>query len=101
MGSRRESAVQAGATTRFRIPASIHPSSSPRGILHPGRLKRRVRLRLRGSPTVRRGSAAAAHAGFARQATQTSSLRFVARRTLSIIDHPQAKNFVDFDETYR
>jgi sarcosine oxidase subunit alpha len=91
---------QAGATTRFSDALQqFIPSSLPAGIFAAGRLNGVYDFDARIADGARAGSAAAAHAGFG-AASDTDIVR--ASRCPShpypIIDHPQAKNFVDFDE---
>jgi sarcosine oxidase subunit alpha len=92
--------LQAGGTTRFSDALQQYiPSSLPAGIFACGRLNGVYDFDARVADGARAGSAAAAHAGFG-----VASGADIARadrcpsHSFPIIDHPQAKNFVDFDE---
>jgi sarcosine oxidase subunit alpha len=92
--------LQAGGSTRFSDALQqFIPSSLPAGIFACGRLNGVFDFDARVADGARAGSAAAAHAGFG-TASDADIVR--AARCPShffpIIDHPQAKNFVDFDE---
>jgi len=92
--------LQAGATTRFSDSLQqFIPSSMPAGIFASGRLNGVYDFDARVADGARAGSAAAAHAGFG--AASDSNIVPAVRcpsHPFPIIDHPQAKNFVDFDE---
>jgi sarcosine oxidase subunit alpha len=92
--------LQAGGTTRFSDALQqFIPSSLPPGIFASGRLNGVYDFDARVADGARAGSAAAAHAGFgaARDADIVPAARCPSH-PFPIIDHPQAKNFVDFDE---
>jgi sarcosine oxidase subunit alpha len=92
--------LQAGGSTRFSEELQqFIPVDLPPGIFAAGRLNGVYDLESRLADGRRAGSQAAAHAGFGVQngtvvarSTRCPSHRF------PIFDHPQAKNFVDFDE---
>jgi sarcosine oxidase subunit alpha len=92
--------LQAGGTTRFSDALQqFIPSSLPAGIFASGRLNGVYDFDPRVADGARAGSAAAAHAGFG--AASDADIVPAARcpsHPFPIIDHPQAKNFVDFDE---
>jgi sarcosine oxidase subunit alpha len=92
--------LQAGGSTRFSEELQqFVPKDLPPGIFAAGRMNGVYDLESRLADGRRAGSQAAAHAGFG-----VPSSAAVARSTrrpshpFPIIDHPQAKNFVDFDE---
>ena len=92
--------LQAGGGTRFAPDLQqFVPGELPPGIFAAGRLNGVYDLESRLADGRRAGSQAAAHAGF-----DAPSLGQVARshrcpsHPFPIIDHPRAKNFVDFDE---
>src|SRR3984893_7982840 len=92
--------LQAGGSTRFSEELQqFVPQDLPPGIFAAGRMNGVYDLESRLADGRRAGSRAAAHAGFG-----TPSGAVVARSTrcpshrFPIFDHPQAKNFVDFDE---
>jgi sarcosine oxidase subunit alpha len=92
--------LQAGGSTRFsETLQQFIPKDSPPGIFAAGRMNGVYDLESRLTDGRRAGSQAAAHAGFG-----SPSSVVVARSTrcpshrFPIIDHPHAKNFVDFDE---
>jgi sarcosine oxidase subunit alpha len=92
--------LQAGGSTRFSEELQqFIPTEMPPGIFAAGRMNGVYDLESRLADGRRAGSQAAAHAGFG-----TPSGAVVARSTrcpshrFPIFDHPQAKNFVDFDE---
>ncbi len=92
--------LQAGGSTRFSEELQqFIPVDSPPGIFAAGRMNGVYDLESRLADGRRAGSQAAAHAGFG-----MSNGTVVARSTrcpshrFPIVDHPQAKNFVDFDE---
>jgi len=92
--------LQAGAGTRFSEELQqFIPADLPAGIFAAGRMNGVYDGDSRLADGRRAGSQAAAHAGFSvpsgapvARATRCPSHRF------PIIDHPRAKNFVDFDE---
>jgi sarcosine oxidase subunit alpha len=92
--------LQAGGRTRFSEDLQqFVPQEQPPGIYAAGRLNGVYDLGVRLDDGRRAGLQAAAHAGFGApsgvvvaRSTRCPSHRF------PIIDHPQAKNFVDFDE---
>jgi sarcosine oxidase, subunit alpha len=92
--------LQAGGSTRFSAELQqFVPKDLPTGIFAAGRMNGVYDVESRLADGRRAGSQAAAHAGFG-----VPSCAVVARSTrcpshhFPIIDHPQAKNFVDFDE---
>ncbi|HWX35369.1 MAG TPA: 2Fe-2S iron-sulfur cluster-binding protein [Steroidobacteraceae bacterium] len=92
--------LQAGGSTRFSAELQqFVPRDLPPGIFAAGRMNGVYDLESRLADGRRAGSQAAAHAGFG-----VPSSAVVARSTrcpshpFPIIDHPRAKNFVDFDE---
>ena len=92
--------LQAGGSTRFSEELQqFIPAEMPPGIFAAGRMNGVYDLESRLADGRRAGSQAAAHTGFG-----TPSGAVVARSTrcpshrFPIFDHPQAKNFVDFDE---
>jgi sarcosine oxidase subunit alpha len=92
--------LQAGGSTRFSSELQqFVPKDLPAGIFAAGRMNGVYDVESRLADGRRAGSQAAAHAGFG-----VPSCAVVARSTrcpshrFPIIDHPQAKNFVDFDE---
>jgi sarcosine oxidase subunit alpha len=92
--------LQAGGSTRFSEELQqFVPKELPSGIFAAGRMNGVYDFEARVADGKRAGSQAAAHAGFG-----TSSNALVARSTrcpshrFPIVDHPLAKNFVDFDE---
>jgi sarcosine oxidase subunit alpha len=92
--------LQAGGTTRFSDALQqFVPSSLPAGIFASGRLNGVYDFDARVADGARAGSGAAAHAGFgaASHATAVREARCPSH-PYPIIDHPAAKNFVDFDE---
>jgi sarcosine oxidase, subunit alpha len=92
--------LQAGGSTRFSDALQqFVPSSLPAGIFASGRLNGVYDFDARVADGARAGSAAAAHAGFgtASDADVVPAARCPSH-PFPIIDHPQAKNFVDFDE---
>jgi sarcosine oxidase subunit alpha len=102
--------LQAGGTTRFSDALQqFIPDSLPAGIFACGRLNGVYDFDARVADGARAGSAAAAHAGFGAEKDQGGAddtagdpgTARAARRpshSFPIIDHPLAKNFVDFDE---
>jgi sarcosine oxidase subunit alpha len=92
--------LQAGGTTRFSEELQqFVPSVLPAGIFAAGRLNGVYDAESRAADGRRAGSQAAAHAGFGTPsgAAVARSARCPSHR-FPIIDHPRAKNFVDFDE---
>ena len=92
--------LQAGGTTRFAEELQqFVPSVLPAGIFAAGRLNGVYDTESRLADGRRAGSQAAAHAGFGVPSAEAValSLRCPSHR-FPIIDHPRAKNFVDFDE---
>jgi len=92
--------LQAGGSTRFCDELQqFVPQDLPPGIYAAGRLNGVYDLEHRLADGRRAGSQAAAHAGFGVPSTAVvpRSARCPSHR-FPIIDHPQAKNFVDFDE---
>jgi sarcosine oxidase, subunit alpha len=92
--------AQAGGVTRFSEELQqFVPQDLPAGLFAAGRVNGVHEFEQRLADGKRAGSHAAAHAGFG-----TASSAVVARGTLRpshrfpIIDHPSAKNFVDYDE---
>jgi sarcosine oxidase subunit alpha len=92
--------VQAGGTARFAEELQqFVPDELPPGIFASGRMNGVYDFEARVDDGARAGSGAASHAGFG-----TASAAVTARATrcpshrMPIIDHPSAKNFVDFDE---
>jgi sarcosine oxidase, subunit alpha len=92
--------LQAGGRTRFaRELQQFVPDESPAGIFSAGRMNGVFEAEERLADGRRAGSQAAAHAGYG-----APSLAAVGRSSrcpshpFPIFDHPQAKNFVDFDE---
>jgi sarcosine oxidase subunit alpha len=92
--------LQAGGTTCFSDALQqFIPNSLPAGIFASGRLNGVYDFDARVADGARAGSAAAAHAGFG--AASGADVVRAARcpsHAFPIIDHPSAKNFVDFDE---
>jgi sarcosine oxidase subunit alpha len=92
--------LQAGGTTRFSEGLQqFVPSVLPAGIFAAGRLNGVYDTESRLADGRRAGSQAAAHAGFGAPSAEAvaRSVRCPSHR-FPIIDHPRAKNFVDFDE---
>jgi sarcosine oxidase subunit alpha len=92
--------LQAGGSTRFSAELQqFIPVDIPSGIFAAGRLNGVYETELRLADGRRAGSQAAAHAGFGVPggAVVERSARCPSHR-FPIIDHPQAKNFIDFDE---
>jgi sarcosine oxidase subunit alpha len=92
--------LQAGGTTRFSDELQqFVPKDLPPGIFAAGRMNGVYDVEARVADGKRAGSQAAAQAGFG-----VPSSALIARSTrcpshrFPIIDHPLAKNFVDFDE---
>jgi sarcosine oxidase subunit alpha len=100
--------LQAGASTRFSAELQqFIPAELPPGIFAAGRLNGVYDAESRLADGRRAGSQAAAHAGFGEPdglpsglptgADVQRSARCPSHR-FPIIDHPHAKNFIDFDE---
>jgi sarcosine oxidase subunit alpha len=92
--------LQAGGTTRFAEELQqFVPKELPAGIFAAGRMNGVYEFDARLADGARAGSQAAAHAGFgvASNAAIAQGSR-VPSHPFPIIDHPAAKNFVDFDE---
>src|SRR5450631_2569469 len=92
--------LQAGGTTQFSEELQqFIPKDLPPGIYAAGRLNGVYDAESRLADGRRAGSQAAAHAGFGvpRAEVVARSTRCPSHR-FPIIDHPQGKNFVDFDE---
>lgn len=92
--------LQAGGTTRFSDELQqFVPSVLPAGIFAAGRLNGVYDTESRTADGRRAGSQAAAHAGFGVPSTEAvARSRRCPSHRFPIIDHPRAKNFVDFDE---
>ncbi len=94
--------LQAGATTHFTDALQqFIPSSLPAGIFAAGRLNGVYDFDARVADGARAGAAAAAHAGFGTGSDADAGAARAARcpsHFFPIIDHPEGKNFVDFDE---
>jgi sarcosine oxidase subunit alpha len=98
--------LQAGGSTRFSEELQqFVPRETPPGIFAAGRLNGVYDLESRMADGRRAGSQAAVHAGFgAAGGAPAASNTLVARSArcpshrFPIVDHPRAKNFVDFDE---
>lgn len=96
---------QAGGSTRFdmRLQQFV-PAKLPPGVFAAGRLNGVFEFGARIADGSRAGAAAAAHAGVGEGATKGdddgAGLRTQRRPShpFPIVDHPAAKNFVDFDE---
>ncbi len=92
--------LQAGGVTRFLAELQqFVPDELPPGIFACGRMNGVYDFEPRVADGARAGSSAAAHAGFG--AARAAAIARAARRPshpFPIIDHPKAKNFVDFDE---
>jgi sarcosine oxidase subunit alpha len=92
--------LQAGGATRFSEELQqFVPSELPAGIFACGRMNGVYDCKARVADGARAGSQAASHAGFgvASAAVVAPGARCPSHR-FPIIDHPKAKNFVDFDE---
>jgi sarcosine oxidase subunit alpha len=96
--------LQAGATLEFSDELQqFLPKSLPDGVFAAGRLNGVYEFEARLADGRRAGAEAAAHAGFAaadRDPEAPPAARSHRRPShpFPIFDHPQAKNFVDFDE---
>ncbi|HEV7613371.1 MAG TPA: 2Fe-2S iron-sulfur cluster-binding protein [Steroidobacteraceae bacterium] len=92
--------LQAGGTMRFSDELQqFVPADLPSGVYAAGRVNGVYEIEARLADGRRAGAQAAAHAGFggAPNVLVPRSTRCPSHR-FPIIDHPQAKNFVDFDE---
>ncbi len=92
--------MQAGGTTRF-LPElqQFVPLDLPPGVFAAGRLNGVYDFDARCEDGRRAGSQAAAHAGFGTPSlVQVPRARRCPSHPFPIIDHPAAKNFIDFDE---
>jgi len=92
--------LQAGGGTRFSDELQQYiPTDLPPGIFAAGRMNGVYDVESRLADGRRAGSQAAAHVGFGvpNSAVVARSSRCPSHR-FPIIDHPHAKNFVDFDE---
>jgi sarcosine oxidase subunit alpha len=92
--------LQAGGTTVFSEELQqFVPGVLPSGIFAAGRVNGVYDIDARLADGARAGTLAAAHAGFgtASAATVARASRCPSHR-FPIVDHPLAKNFVDFDE---
>jgi sarcosine oxidase subunit alpha len=92
--------LQAGGATRFSDQLQqFVPDELPPGIFACGRMNGVYDFESRVADGARAGSSAASHAGFgvASAAAIAHTARCPSHR-FPIIDHPKAKNFVDFDE---
>jgi sarcosine oxidase, subunit alpha len=95
--------LQAGGTTRFAEELQqFIPKDLPAGIFAAGRMNGVYDFAARLADGKRAGAQAAAHAGYgsssgASVATVPRSTRCPSHR-FPVVDHPLAKNFVDFDE---
>ena len=94
--------LQGGGSTVFSTPLQqFVPATLPPGIFACGRLNGVYDFEPRRADGRRAGLQAAAHAGFGPGSEGELSLHRGERRPshpFPIIDHPQGKNFVDFDE---
>jgi sarcosine oxidase subunit alpha len=92
--------LQAGGRTRYaRDLQQFVPSELPPGIFAAGRMNGVYDTESRLADGRRAGSQAASHAGFgAPSAAAVARSHRCPSHPFPIIDHPQAKNFVDFDE---
>ena len=95
--------LQAGGTTRFSEELQqFVPEDLPPGIFAAGRMNGVYDFEPRVADGKRAGSQAAAHAGFGVPSNAAIDQCHAGTRCPShrfpIIDHPLAKNFVDFDE---
>ena len=92
--------LQAGGTTTFSEELQqFVPKTLPPGIHAAGRMNGIYDFAAQVADGTRAGSSAAAHAGYG--APSTAVIAAESRRPshrFPIIDHPKAKNFVDFDE---
>lgn len=92
--------LQAGGSTRFlEALQQFVPQELPSGIFAAGRLNGVYDIDARLADGRRAGSQAAAHAGFgAPSSAVIARSQRCPSHPFPIIDHPQGKNFVDFDE---
>jgi sarcosine oxidase subunit alpha len=92
--------LQAGGKTQFSLELQqFVPLELPAGTFAAGRMNGVYDIEARVGDGTRAGLQAAAHAGFGKGSSAIVSR--AARRPsheFPIIDHPEAKNFVDFDE---
>jgi len=91
---------QAQATFRYDDKlAQYVPCELPDGLFACGKVNGSYSLEARLADGVRAGSAAAAHCGHGHaSAVPSSPEREMVSHPFPIMDHPQGKNFVDFDE---
>lgn len=91
---------QAGAAMRFDVQVGqFVPASLPEGVFAAGRVNGVYALEDRQRDGSRAGLEAAKYLGFAASAAPAVARAAVApSHPYPIFDHPQAKNFVDFDE---
>src|SRR5450631_113532 len=95
--------LQAGGSTRFSEELQqFVPKELPSGIFAAGRMNGVYDFEARVADGKRAGSQAAAHAGFGTPSNAVIDRFHAGTRCPShrfpIVDHPLAKNFVDFDE---
>ena len=92
--------LQAGGRTRFAQELQqFVPEQFPAGIFAAGRMNGVFDAEARLADGRRAGSQAASHAGYAAPVVAAVGRgRRCPSHPFPIIDHPQAKNFVDFDE---
>jgi sarcosine oxidase subunit alpha len=92
--------LQAGGTTGFSAPLQqFIPRELPAGVFAAGRMNGVYDIEARSADGERAGSQAAAHAGYGKPSTATVARSSrCASHCFPIVDHPLAKNFVDFDE---
>jgi sarcosine oxidase, subunit alpha len=92
--------LQAGGRTRFAQELQqFLPDELPPGVFAAGRLNGVYDTDERLADGRRAGSQAAAHAGFGTPVAATvARSRRCPSHPFPIVDHPQGKNFVDFDE---
>ena len=91
--------LQAGGATRFSdVLQQFVPAALPAGIFASGRMNGVYDFEARVADGARAGSRAAAHAGCgaASEAVIAPAARRPSHR-FPVVDHPAAKNFVDFD----
>ena len=97
--------LQAGGTTTFSTELQqFVPKELPAGVFAAGRLNGVYDFAAQVADGTRAGTSAAAHAGHGAVGSDAASTAIVERATrrpshvFPIVDHPKAKNFVDFDE---
>lgn len=92
--------LQAGGTTRFSQELQqFVPKDLPSGVFAAGRMNGVYDFESRLADGRRAGSQAAAHAGFGVPSSVTVARGSrVPSHRFPIVDHPLAKNFIDFDE---